>query len=95
MFPLVPWAADIITLTAQACQTKFISAVGPAIIGELGLGIATAVEMYEDGGYNGCDKAGAVLNCCSPLAKFGSYASKFGDEVAIVAGVVSFHFPDR
>ena len=90
LFPLVPWVADVITLTAHAYQTKFIPAVGPAIIGrlgavELGLGIATVVEMNkdEDGGYGGCDKAGAVLNCGSPLAKFGTYASNFGTDAKI------------
>ena len=86
--------ADMITLTAQEYQAKFIpDGVGPAIPGvlgavQLGIGIATVVEMKNDGGYNGCDKAGAILNCCSPLCKFGTYAKKAGDEAGVVAGVV-------
>jgi hypothetical protein len=94
MFPLIPWLADVITLTAQQYQAKFIpDGVGPAIPGvlgavQLGIGIATVVEMKNDGGYNGCDKAGAILNCCSPLCKFGTYAKAAGEEAAVVAGVV-------
>jgi hypothetical protein len=94
LFPLIPWLADVITLTAQAYQAKFIpDGVGPAIPGvlgavQLGIGIATVVEMKKDGGYNGCDEAAAILNCCSPLCKFGTYAKKAGDEAAVVAGVV-------
>lgn len=89
-FPLFVLLADIVCLLAQESQVKFIPLVGPAFVGvlgavQLGIGIATVVEMKKDGGYNDCDKAGAILNCCSPLCKFGSYV---GGEAAIVAGAV-------
>ena len=66
--------------------------MGPVLIGvlgavQLGIGIATAVEMHKDkdGGYNGYDEAAAILSCCSPICKFGTYA---GGEAVVVAGAV-------
>lgn len=93
LFPFAACLADFTTLCAQGSQAKFIASVGPGIIGvlgvvQLGIGIATAVEMHKDGGYNGYDETGAVLTCCSPLAKFGTYAAKGGDVAAVIAGVV-------
>jgi len=93
LFPLVPWAADVITLSAEEYQAKFIPSVGPGIIGvlgvvQLGIGIATAVEMKKDGDYKWNDEMGAVLTSFSPLAKLGTYFGSSGFEVAMVAGAV-------
>jgi hypothetical protein len=93
LFPLLPWCVDVICLMAIEEQAKFIPAVGPALctaLGavQLGIGISTAVVMHQDGGYDGCDQAAAVLSACSPICKVGTYVALTGPDAATVTGVV-------
>jgi hypothetical protein len=92
LFPLLPWCTDVFCMVATEEQAKFIPLFGPGILTafgavQLGIGIATAVEMNKDGGYNGLDMAGAILNCASPLGKVGTYVAAIGPTAATVAGV--------